>query len=568
MKIESRDLDVRTMLSSGWYRIPGFQRPYSWDRENIQDFWDDVVRDNSGEYFIGSMVVYKAGGPQTFGVVDGQQRVTTITILLCAIRNLLRDREFENLAKGIHGLIERKNIDDKPEFVVDTETSYPYFQDRIQKWEAPSLELHPLEEEKNLQAAFDRLSGFLTKIAEGIDNDPTLSKKKKRERLRDKLIEIRDAILNLKLISVQMDDEDDAYLIFETLNTRGKDLSLSDLVKNHLAKNIRSKNRQTDDAKFKWRQLLKTIEESSVPLETDKFLHHFWLSKFEYLPAKSLFKSLKKRVSQAEARGFLDQLVADSKIYRSMHEISFGKWSKQERRITAALEALLLFRVEQPTPWVLSLVREYKLTKKLKLRHLQDALVSLEKFHFLFTAATSQRSSGGISKMYALHARELFNAKLTQDAVKVISDLKAKLRDRVPSLDEFHALFPEILYTDTFTKQRKLVKYILAGLEERRSSSTAIDFDGMTIEHITPLSKISKSMPEDIIGQIGNLLLVPDKLNQKLRDKDFPEKKRILIENGFKLDAHLKHATKWNAPEITARTRTLAVDAYETIWKI
>ncbi len=65
MKIESTDLDVRTMLSSAYYKIPRFQRPYSWDLENIQEFWDDIIRDNPPDYFIGSMVVYKDGNSAT-----------------------------------------------------------------------------------------------------------------------------------------------------------------------------------------------------------------------------------------------------------------------------------------------------------------------------------------------------------------------------------------------------------------------------------------------------------------------------------------------------------------------
>ena len=124
MKIESTDQDIRTMLSSGYYSIPRFQRPYSWDRENIQEFWDDIVRDNPTDYFIGSMVVYK-DGQQRYGVVDGQQRLTTITILLCVLRNTLAELTLKDLAEGIHGLVERRNIDNKPEFIVSTETSYP-----------------------------------------------------------------------------------------------------------------------------------------------------------------------------------------------------------------------------------------------------------------------------------------------------------------------------------------------------------------------------------------------------------------------------------------------------------
>src|SRR5258706_12011622 len=115
MKIESLDQEIRTTLSSGYYKIPRFQRTYSWTRENIQDFWDDVVRDNPIDYFIGSMVVFKEGN-QRFGVVDGQQRLTTIMILLAAIRNALAEYKLPNLAQGIQNLIERRNIDNMPDW--------------------------------------------------------------------------------------------------------------------------------------------------------------------------------------------------------------------------------------------------------------------------------------------------------------------------------------------------------------------------------------------------------------------------------------------------------------------
>ena len=117
MKIESVDQEIRNLLSSGYYRIPRFQRPFSWTRENIQEFWDDVVRDSPTDYFIGSMVVFKEGS-QRFGVVDGQQRLTTITVLLAVLRNALQEFRFTDLAQGIQGLIERRNIDNQPEFIL------------------------------------------------------------------------------------------------------------------------------------------------------------------------------------------------------------------------------------------------------------------------------------------------------------------------------------------------------------------------------------------------------------------------------------------------------------------
>ena len=140
MKIESEDIDIESLLSGRYFSIPRFQRPYSWDDENIQDLWNDVISSKGEDYFIGSMVVFKQG-KQEFGVVDGQQRLTTITILLCAIRDSFASLGEEDLAQGLHQLIERKNRSNKNEYVLKTETSFPFFQEHIQKFGQPMLTL-------------------------------------------------------------------------------------------------------------------------------------------------------------------------------------------------------------------------------------------------------------------------------------------------------------------------------------------------------------------------------------------------------------------------------------------
>lgn len=567
MKIESTDQDVRTMLSSAYYKIPRFQRPYSWDRENIQDFWEDVIQDNPQDYFIGSMVVYK-DGKQRYGVVDGQQRLTTITILLSVLRDKLAEVGLKDLAEGVHGLIERRNIDNKPEFIISTESSYPFFQDRIQKWGTPCLKVDVLREESNLQSAQVQLRQLVSDAIRSLNADTTLSEKRRMELTQQKLTTIRDALLNLKVILVKLEDEDDAYVIFETLNTRGKDLALADLVKNHLTKHVKIKNPLSDEVKVKWKQLLETIEGSSADLETDAFIHHFWLSKYDYLSAKNLFKVLKKRITADQASQFLDALLEDSPLYRSMYEPTYGKWAREEKEIERALSALITFRVVQQTPCVLSVLREYRITKKLKKRHVEDAVVAIEKFHFLFTAVTSQRSSGGISEMYAALGRRLFEAKDTHDAVKIIQELKQKLRDRIPSLEEFQALFPDIIFTDNITKEKKLVKYVLVGLHRQNTNAAAVDYEQMTIEHLAPQSLIGQQGYDDaIIGQLGNLILVSEELNGKLNNRAFKEKKRILTENGYKLPLLVEKATSWTATEIKERTQAMAEEAYNTVWK-
>ncbi len=557
------------MLASGYFKIPRFQRPYSWDRENIQDFWDDVIKDSPVDYFIGSMVVYKVGS-QRYGVVDGQQRLTTITILLCVLRNALNKAGETELATGIHGLIERRNIDNELEFVVSTETSYPFFQDRIQKFGPSELEVEAQSEEHNLQAAFDQLTALVEGVVSSIENDSSLSHKKQASAVRSKLLAFRDALLELKLILIRLDTEDDAYIIFETLNSRGKDLSLTDLVKNHLVKHLKKKSAAPDSARLKWEQVLEIIEGSSVDLDMDTFLHHAWLSKYEYLPAKTLFKRLKKQIGSAgKASEFLDALLVDASLYRGAQEQGFWKWSKQERSLADALSALTIFRVQQPAPCVLSVLREYHETKKIRRRHIEEALVAIEKFHFLSTAIASQPSSGGISAMYAALARRLHEASDTSAAYKVIKELRAKLKDRVPTLGEFEALFPLVTYTDNVTKQKRLVKYVLSKLYASSHPAAVVDYDMMTIEHLAPQSAIGKGAFTDaIIGQFGNLLLVPEDLNRALKDASFTDKKSALLKAGYALPADIKAAKTWEAAQIQSRTASLATLAYNTVWKI
>jgi uncharacterized protein with ParB-like and HNH nuclease domain len=567
MKIESTDQDIRNVLSSGYYRIPRFQRPYSWTRENIQDFWDDIVKNATESYFIGSMVVFNDGS-QRFGVVDGQQRLTTITILLAVIRERLNKLGFSNLAQGIQNLIERKNIDNKPEFVLSTETSYPFFQEHILKFGQPEMGCKEMREEENLRSAFDLFSDLISGVVQSAQSDTSLNEDQKKKRIQEGLVAIRNAVLDLKVILVKLDDEDDAYIIFETLNTRGKDLSLTDLVKNYTTRLLKVKSASIDQPKIKWAKLLETIEGSSAKLEVDTFIHHFWLSRYDYLAAKRLFKVLKQRIGKNEAKDFLNALVADASLYRAIHEMSFWKWSKDERRIVAALDALQMFRVRQQVPCVLSLMRCFK-EKKLRKAHFEDAVVAIEKFHFLFTAVTSQRSSGGISEMYASLGRRLFEAPSTQSAVNVIKEIKDKLRERIPVLAEVKALFPAILFTDNLTKQKDLVKYVLAAFQEHSFKSAVIDFAAMTIEHLVPQRRIGiNGFSEEIIGQLGNLILVPSDLNTKLDDKSFKEKKKVLKAAGVVIPPEFTNLNDITSADIQSRTANLANDAYVKIWTI
>jgi uncharacterized protein with ParB-like and HNH nuclease domain len=567
VKIACVDKEVRKVLDSGYYTIPRFQRPYRWRLPNVEDFWTDTIVSNDSDYFIGSIVVYRVT-ETTHGIVDGQQRLTTITMLLCALRDAFQDEGFGDLANGTHNLIERRDIEDRRQYVLQTETSYPYLQEHIQKFAAPEVPPQVGPEERNLQEAFEYICRNLKSTIDGIKSDKSLSAEKKSAQIRKALMEIRDKVLRLKLIFIELENEDDAYVIFETINTRGEDLKVSDVVKTHVLKLLKPKNLKVDLPKEKWSKMVELLEGcEEEDLSVSSFLHHFWLSKYDYTTEKKLFKDVKKRVKQDNITEFFEDLTRDARLYRQIHETTFRKWRADEVDIRNALRALSLFKVKQQLPRVISVLREYD-AGRLKRKHASEMLRAIENFHFCFTAVTSQRSSGGISMMYALHARNLLAAKDVAAKLVVIRELKEKLRDRLPSRAEFVANFSDILCSDLYIKQRKLVQYVLDRITEHHSSGVALDYDRMTIEHLAAQNGKTPGLTPQDIASLGNLLLVDPKLNNKLGNKEFPAKKAVLQGSQAWLDDLILNATTWGSREIHERTAALAALAFDKVWKI
>jgi hypothetical protein len=566
MKITCLDKQVSQFLKESFYRIPRFQRPYSWDRTNVEEFWTDAVVENEAQYFIGSFVVYD--DKSAMGVVDGQQRLTTITLLLCALRNAFQQEGFSNLAKGIHGLVERTDISDQRFYVLQTETSYPYLQEHIQKFGGkPGAGSDAGPEEQLLKQAFEYFQDNVKEVVEKIKLLPSLSDARKKSRIQEELERIRDKVLNLKLIYTALESDEDAYVIFETLNTRGKDLTLSDLVKSHLARLLKPANNGVDLAKDKWAEIHGVFEASQTDLSVSTFIHHFWLSRYEYITEKKLYKALRTRIKKDDAAAFLDDLVQESKIYRYIHEPSARTWKKEEFEVRDALRAMNLFRIKQQLPLVLSVMRHFE-DHVLKTKHVRAILTAIENFHFKFTAIASQRSSGGISFMYALAARELHQSKDVEAKVKGLQEFqKNKLASKLPEYVEFEPGFVALKYSSQMTKQKSLVKYILTKLYQGNSSGLSIDPEQMTIEHIAPENPAKNSgvSPEQV-ASIGNLILVNKALNNQLANKTFTEKVAILKNAHVWVDPIVMNAKNWGPSEMAARAKLLADDAYKNIW--
>jgi len=343
MIVNSKGWQVGDLLEGRYFRIPRYQRPYSWEKSHLEEFFQDVVteRNPDEDYFIGSMVTAKSDAESAYSVVDGQQRLTTITIFLCAIRDVAHAQGAANLASGTHNLIERTNRDNQKQFVLTTETSFPYLQEHVQKFGKPELPVDIGPEEESIAVAFRYFTDTTRGLVEPISLNAGLTPDRKKAAIEGLLKVLRDKLLSLKLIFIELKDEDAAYLVFETLNTRGKDLRVADLVKNLLLRLKKPENRGVDVAKIKWTAIQGFIEESGAAPRLDMFLHHFWLSRHDFVAQKKLFIAMRKTIGPHTIDAVFLELEGDAKRYRTAVEPDFREsWLQQEFGIRSSLQAI------------------------------------------------------------------------------------------------------------------------------------------------------------------------------------------------------------------------------------
>jgi len=566
MKIEANDKDIRDVFKLGYFKIPRFQRPYSWEKDEVENFWNDVVKDTAPEYFIGSMVVYQDTKPY-FGIVDGQQRLTTITLILSAIRDAFIKINEADLAKGVHLYVEQPNIDNRNEFVLHSETSFPYLQNHIQSYSEDKIDLDVGNEEKKLKLAFEHISKKLNDYAE-LDGSisPQLELVPSENSPINLLKTLRDKVLSLKLVFIQLDNEDDAYLIFETLNARGRDLKSSDLVKNLLLKTIKSNSFSIDTPKEAWVNLINKFDDIGETDAIDNFILHYWISKEAYCPDKELFPKVKEKIKdKASAELLLKEFGEYSTLYCKMLNPSYYSWDKNEgnENVKSSLLALNRFKVKQQSSFVLSLLASYE-RNIISLNNLQVALRKVEHFHFIFNAITSQRSSGHIVSTYSKNAIKLSQAKDANEANVVIKELFATLSTKLPHYEEFEVKFLELKYLKNKTKDRTLIKYCLSRLMPNTTSCLDINYENLTIEHLIPQS--DDVVGDEIKGSIGNLILVDQKTNaERLRDKSLNDKINYLKDSGYPLnESYLNEGSLSIAENVEIRMKKIAAYLFKS----
>lgn len=511
---------------------------------------------------MGSLVVFSDQKERNLiSLVDGQQRITTITTMLAIIRNNLEEIGETGLAAGIHDLIETRDLDSKNRYVLEHDPSDRYFQYRIQA-RIPDPKLAPEgPQQENLQAAFRFLDGALK---HHVKTDFKGDIKKTAGYLKH----LRDCLLQMHFVSVELDNEDDAYLIFETLNTRGKDLRVSDLLKNHFMRLLPVKVKGADQTKNIWSDLIGSLTSVTASIDPDSFLLHYWLAHKASVSKASLFIHYKEAIKKPNAKSWLDDLRSSANTYVRCMAPNDVAWSKEQRSLQESIQALRVFGVAQAAPLMLAIMRLYE-KKVIALKATKSAFELIEKFTFQFNALTQSRGGGGVSNMYAKLAQTTSSCVSAQDFASVMSDMREKFRERVPDETEFSLPFSRLTYRGTYTRDRNLVRYVLTKLAREFGMPEEVDLSMLTIEHILPQSKGEETDDEFDVGAIGNLILVNETINGKADSKSFLDKMKLFTsKNNVFMDDYLSQAEDWTEQSIADRGIELARVGYNKIWKI
>jgi len=547
MNVEARSQTIENILKKGQYIIPNYQREYDWTEDNLNEFLEDINDSNEENYFIGHMVCKGNYSGTQFDVIDGQQRITTITIMLSVMRDIFYEKNIDDLANGLHeNYIFSKDKDYKEYVILENKMPYPVLQSYVQS--KPDRKNKKIQPTKSGEEKIIKAYNIFYKIWKDYDVES--------------LKKIRDKILNLEIIFVAVDDDVDAFTIFETLNAKGKDLTPLDLIKNKVFKNY-IKQPHINEPDDSWKKIVENSKEKNI-----QFLNNFWASRYKKVSDRKIYKEFIREASTDffDYNSFLQDMLYDSEIFHKIINPKSEDWKGQDEfRIYISLKAIQIFKIDVANSLLISLIREYE-RGDISSAYLIKALDKIEKFHFIHNAIVGARSSG-LDTMYSRISRDLYNAEDKNSKHQIIDNMISKLKEKLPTMEKFKANIDDRLYyTSKEQKQKKLVQYVLKRLEYEKQNYN-IELHDVSIEHICP-EKFDTSwqdIDEKYIGSIGNLVLLDKNINSKIGNKDYPSKKKIILKESTLITTKeiFNENEKWNIDSIKNRQNQLIEKLYE-----
>ncbi len=554
LQLNTDDETLRDVLGNGKkYYIPKFQRDYSWKNEHWENLWDDMLSLDNGEthyHYMGYLVIQppseeekEKGGKSK--IVDGQQRLTTFSLIILAAIKRLKELENENeridlFLKNFIGDRDLTHLRVSNKLELNRNNDY-YYRRAVEGNDLPKRgkkrTIHLME--KALAYFYEQFKKYTNGEAIG----------KLIETISEKLL----------FTTIYIGDELNAYKVFETLNARGVQLSSADLLKNYIFSIVDKNNDLPDDILDEYDQQWEKIAENIGDNDQTGYILSEWNSRHKLVRKTELFKNIKREITTSVlAKEYLDILERKSDIYAALlnHENYFWKDHYDNgREIKNNLYFLKLFNIRQPISLLLAAYNEMP-------NEFSKILRWIKIFSLRYNV---------IGRKHTGEQEHLYNqiSLLIKDGT-TISKIKEKLLEICPTDDEFRQDFCDKSMPTRQSNQK--ARYLLARLEES-SSNTSIDETTLTIEHVLPLKPDSEWI--DYFGEnwdvfntrIGNMALVDFKINSQLGQKPFAEKKEILLNTSYNINENIADHAQWESENIASRQKKLANIAIN-LWKI
>lgn len=537
--------------------IPVYQRNYDWKMENCKQLYDDlvkVVRKNRKSHFFGSIVsVYEPSGRNTdFLVIDGQQRLTTVSLLLLAMYNLME-----------------KNIVSPQEPSLKEQIYEDFLVDKYQPKET-RMKLKPI---KNDQNAFGKLFGDERDYIQS--SNLTANYNYFYERIQKQEISVDqlfDAICKLEIINITLSEGDDPQLIFESLNSTGLDLNEGDKIRNFILMSLPA-NVQNDYYENYWNKI-----EECTRYDVSAFVRDYLSIKQLEIPSqKKIYASFKNYVERTspQTKELLEDLLEYARRYQILLE-----GSTPNKTLNACIYRLNRLETTVTRPFFLEVLRLYD-EKKLSVEQVSESFLITEKY--LFRRTMCDLPTNALNKIFLMLHREIVRYDGTEE--NYVEKLKYALlakkeRARFPDDAEFAAAFSE---RQVYLMNVKNKIYILERLENEGTAEDKdiyrhCDAGEYSIEHIMPqhltpawvqeLGNDYQRVHEVWLHRIANLTLVAAAYNSKYSNSSFAEKKNMkhgFSESGIRLNAAIEKKDRWTKTELEERSRNLTEKALE-IW--
>jgi len=486
---------VGHLLRDGLLEIPLYQRSYSWETEDVETFWYDLraaLVSNEPIYFLGTVVI-STGGHERAAVIDGQQRLTTASVLFASIRDQFLERGDEVRAATIQqrylAVTSLESTSVEPRLHMNRQDR-EYFDAHIVEsgaFTAASAD-HP-RSVRLMSMAYQRLSELLRE-------DVQSAGPRWQQRLLD-WISFLDQ--RARVIAVRVRDDADAFLIFETLNARGVELSAADLIKNYLFGLCRSRLEYAQEI---WTSVLQSLDEVSASTELTTFLRQWWSSQNGATRERDLYRRLKANVqSEDQALEALQDLRLTAPRFAAMLSPEHEFWDTFPDRTRKSVAVLLDLGLEQFRPLFLAATGKFSPPETDRL------LRSL--VHWSVRGLIVGGIGGGTTERYYAEAAVRVNNERSNSTQSVFDELTPV----IPDDEEFRSPF-----ASRRVPRLKLASYYLRSVSERTSLPTEPASAFRTAPLITARNahlilgrdgEATQRVAADARSRLGNLVLLP-----------------------------------------------------------